>query len=203
LPNKNQTVTYLDAVPSSQVDNRNLAHEYHRHFIAAIPGFLFVAVITLVALAFAGWVKQSGIEFLSLPAIALLVYATIITVGYFRYTHHGFTALDYERYEKQMMADIRLDYAEWQRKQLTVSPLEIEQSPIEIDSFLAHFDEFAKRVAMLGDGSQARSQWLKADGARTDYQFSDGRAITRREYERIIKALEIKGRRKGTAGETE
>ena len=70
--------------------------------------------------------------------------------------------------------------------------------------FLRHVEEFFRRAQVTG---AERSQWLAADGAPENYRFAgDGEALSRAEYEDILKVLiaagKVIGRRKGRSGDT-
>ena len=70
-------------------------------------------------------------------------------------------------------------------------------------SFFKHVEEFGRRSAVLGKAGHARSNWLKADGAHEDYQFTcDGERIVRKEYDAIIAVLKVQGRRQGRTGDS-
>ncbi len=83
---------------------------------------------------------------------------------------------------------------------IDAEPSPPRETPAETrGKFLRHVEEFHRRAQVVG---LARSEWLKADGARENYRFvSDGETLTREEYEDIIKALEVRGRRQGRTGE--
>ena len=70
--------------------------------------------------------------------------------------------------------------------------------------FVQHLREFTQRANMLkgiedGEGIERR-HWLRSDGAGRDWLFSDGQSISRPEYDQLVEALDVRGRRKGTSG---
>jgi len=202
---QNQVTKFYDAVPASHTQTRELAHEFTAHFIGALPGFAFVATVFIVALGVASWawIEMSS-WVLRTMALGACGAALAIGVSFGFYTWFGFDTLRDERKDVQAESRFRQAELEFRLEQMLDMPLltdgagNVGQTP---DAFVNHLDEFANRLSVFGDDEKSRSHWLKADGANEDYRFKDGQRISRGEYERIIRALEIRGRRKGRAGE--
>jgi len=204
-----QVTRFYDALPASHAQTAELAAEYPRAFGRAIPGFVFVVTLGIGSLTLLNWVILTYSTFLFLGTVGACGSALAIAVAFFIYTRRAFWTLEQERLEMNSLAVIRLDEAEaryqmLRRPALTAGDDGGAGRDLTADEFVEVMDVFERRARALGDKGHTRSNWIQADGAPRNFVIqlaSRDVEVNRPMYERIVKAIDIRGRRKGRAGD--